>query len=57
VLNISEVHLLVNGNDRTFLLFLQFVIEGVRDGYWGDIAIDDISLMDSCPPRGESLVY
>ena len=58
MLNISEVHLLVNGNDRTFLLFLQFVIEGVcGKSYHGDIAIDDISLMDSCPPRGESLVY
>ncbi|CAB3989870.1 MAM and LDL-receptor class A domain-containing 1-like [Paramuricea clavata] len=30
----------------------QFVIEGVRGkGDWGDIAIDDISLMVSCPPR------
>ncbi|CAB3992973.1 MAM and LDL-receptor class A domain-containing 2-like [Paramuricea clavata] len=30
----------------------QFVIEAVRGGYYGDIAIDDISLMVSCPPRG-----
>jgi hypothetical protein len=37
---------------------LQFVIEGVRGlGVGGDIAIDDISLMDSCPATGESLVY
>ena len=58
MLNISEVHLPVNGNDRTFLLFLQFVIEGVRGkSVMGDIAIDDISLMHPCPPRGESLVY
>jgi hypothetical protein len=57
VLNISDLP--VNGNGLTFLLFLQFVIEGVRGrSKWkGDIAIDDISLMDSCPPRGESLVY
>ena len=55
---VSQVHLPVNGNDRTFLLFLQFVFEGVRGkGVLGDIAIDDISVMDSCPPRGESLVY
>ena len=58
MLNISEVRLPVNGNDRTFLLFLQYVIEGVRGKRsYGDIAIDDISLVDSCPPRGESLVY
>jgi hypothetical protein len=37
---------------------LQFVIEGVRGkNAFGDIAIDDISLMDSCPPRGESVVF
>ena len=47
----------MNGNDLNFLPFLQYVIEGVRGGGWGDIAIDDISLMDSCPARGESLVY
>jgi hypothetical protein len=48
----------MNGNDLNFLLFLQYVIEGVRGGGWrGDIAIDDISLVDSCPARGESLVY
>ena len=58
MLNISEVDLPVNGNDRTFLLFLQFVIEGVRGKRsYGDIAIDDISLMHSCPETGESLVY
>jgi hypothetical protein len=58
VLNISEVDLPVNGNDRTFLLFLQFVIEGVcGKDYRGDITIDDISLMHSCPETGESLVY
>ena len=48
----------MNGNDLNFLLFLQYVIEGVRGkSFKGDIAIDDISLVDSCPARGESLVY
>ena len=57
MLNISDLP--VNGNDLTFLLFFQYVIEGVRGKIqWkGDIAIDDISLMVSCPPRGESLVH
>ena len=56
MLNISDLS--VNGNHRTFLLFLQYVIEGVRGkGTEGDIAIDDISVMVSCPSRGESLVY
>jgi hypothetical protein len=42
-----------NGNDRTFLLFLQYVIEGVRGkDVYGDIAIDDISLVDLCPETG-----
>jgi hypothetical protein len=57
-IELEIVDLPVNGNDHTFLLFLQFVIEGVRgNAYKGDIAIDDISVMDSCPVRGESLVY
>jgi hypothetical protein len=49
----------VNGNDLNFLLFLQYVIEGVRgeNQRKGEFAIDDLSLMDSCPARGESLVY
>jgi hypothetical protein len=37
---------------------LQYVIEGVRgNGGDGDIAIDDIYLMVSCPKTGESLVF
>ena len=56
MLNISDLP--VNGNDLTFLLFLQYVIEGVRGkSTEGKIAIDDISVMDSCRARGESLVY
>jgi hypothetical protein len=51
MLNISDLP--VNGNDINFLFFLQYVIEGVRGkSYRGDIAIDDISVMVSCPARG-----
>jgi hypothetical protein len=48
----------VNGNDHNFLFHLQYVIEGVRgDGHEGDIAIDDIHLMDSCTSIGMPLLY
>ncbi|CAB4011475.1 MAM domain-containing glycosylphosphatidylinositol anchor 2-like [Paramuricea clavata] len=49
--NWNQAQVAVNSQTASY----QFVIESVRGkGKYGNIAIDDISLMDSCPPRDDS---